>query len=88
MLVLIILQSGVIYQKPACLALITWYFHKTQSFNLMITYFVTLKTRRRRSALSAERPKEPALSLILTQTTSTMEPMMTMQSNLLKEEVK
>ena len=51
-------------------------------------YFVTLKTRSRRRALSAERPKDPALSLMLTQTISPMEPRITMQSNRLKEEEK
>ena len=40
------------------------------------------------TSLRAERPKEPARSLMLTQTTSTMEPTITMQSNLLKAEEK
>ena len=97
MLVLIALQSGVVlltrswgegsnclgsdfYQSPIQL-------HDSIQFR-QFTYLVTLKTRRRRSALSAERPKEPARSRMLTQTTSMMEPIMTMQSNLLKAEEK
>ena len=54
----------------------------------MKTYFVTLKTRSSLRALRAESPNDPALSLKLTQTTSTMEPMITMQSNRLKAEEK
>ena len=54
----------------------------------VFSYFVTLNTRRRRRARNAESPKDPARSLMLTQTTSTMDPMMTIQSNRLKEDEK
>ena len=55
---------------------------------VLTTYFVTLKTLRRRRALSPERPKDPARGLKLTQKTSKMDPKMTTQSNLLKAESK
>ena len=51
-------------------------------------YLVTLNTRSSLRALKAERPKEPALSLMLTQTISPIEPRITMQSKRLKEEEK
>lgn len=53
-----------------------------------LTHLVTLKTRRSLRALKAESPKDPARSLRLTQTTSNIEPTMTIQSKRLKEEEK
>jgi hypothetical protein len=52
------------------------------------TYFVTLNTLSSLNALSADRPKLPALSWKLTQNTSKTEPVMTKESNRLKLELK
>lgn len=53
-----------------------------------LSYFVTLKTLNNRKALKADRPKLPARSWKFTQNTSKTDPVMTIESNRLKEDAK